>query len=243
MPSVRQLVTELGLGTAAVQWAYHELQAEGLLVAKPGRGVSVADLAMGTSTRTGEHSDILRALIAPSISHARSLGFGGAELMEAIGKVTEAPQPVTRPPRVVFVGSCLASGDTYRPMLREVLGPLGLAVDGVQFADLERDEHIPDDYEPILMIVAVIGTNPQLREVSERRQTRIYGLVVDLTEETHHAIIHLPQTGDVALIGQRQCLPSAPRCCSSTSSMMTACTQRSRRISRWRAGRYVLLRL
>jgi len=209
VPSVRQLATDLHMATATVQRVYQELQLEGLLTGKPGRGVFVTDLAGNVPPRTEERTEILRALLARPISHARSLGFADAELLEAIGRLTTDTLPVEGQPRVVFVGSSEASTQKYPPLLRAALGHLGLTVDGVTFTDLERDEGILDALEPITMIVALIGTYPQLREVAARRNTRIYGLVVDLSEETQQALIHLPPEGEIAPIGQPQYVPSA----------------------------------
>jgi hypothetical protein len=94
-------------------------------------------------------------------------------------------------------------------LLREPLGRLGLQVAGVQFADLERDERVLDPFEPIRMIVALIGTFQHLQDVARRRATPIYGLVLDLTEMAQSSLIHLPTEGSVALISQQVYLASA----------------------------------
>ena len=96
VPSVRQLATDLQMATATVQRVYQEMQAEGFLLAQPGRGVFVADMANSLPPRTEERGEILRALLARPISHARSLGFADAELLEAVGRITNAAQPSPR---------------------------------------------------------------------------------------------------------------------------------------------------
>ncbi len=209
VPSVRQLATDLRMATATVQRVYNELQAEGLLVGQPGRGVYVANLASGIPVRTEERGEILRALFARPISHARSLGFADEELLAAIDAVAGLAATPSRPPRVVFVGTSAASVRKYPPLLRKALGPLGLAVDGALFSDVERDECVLDALEPIRMIVALVGSYPHLREVAARRGVPIFGLVVELAETTQRALIDLPPEGDVALIGQQVYLPSA----------------------------------
>ena len=208
-PSVRQLATDLQMATATVQRVYQEMQSEGFLLAQPGRGVFVADMANSLPPRTEERGEILRALLARPISHARSLGFADAELLEAVGRITNAAQPSPGKARVVFVGSSDRSKRKYPPVLRQAVGQLGLTVEGVEFSELERNESLLDEFEPIVMMVALVGTYPYLREIAERRKIQLYGLVVDLAESTQRRLIHLPSEGDVALIGQPQYVSGA----------------------------------
>jgi len=209
VPSVRQLATDLQMATATVQRVYQELQAEGFLLAQPGRGVFVADMANSLPPRTEERSEILKALLARPISHARSLGFADAELLEAVGRITSAAQPTSGQARVVFVGSSERSRRKYPPILRQAVSQLGLEVEGIEFSRLQADESALDEFEPLVMLVALVGTYPYLREIAERRKVPLYGLVVDLAESTQRRLIHLPPEGDVALIGQPQYVSGA----------------------------------
>jgi GntR family transcriptional regulator len=209
VPSVRQLATDLQMATATVQRVYQELQAEGFLVAQPGRGVFVADTASSPPPPTAERSEILRALLARPISHARSLGFADAELLEAVGRITSTAAPSAGQARVVFVGSSELSKQKYPPILRQAMGRLGVTVEGVAFSELEANVSLLDAFEPIVMMVALVGTYPYLREIAARRKIQLYGLVVDLAESTQRRLIHLPPDGDVALIGQPQYVSGA----------------------------------
>jgi GntR family transcriptional regulator len=209
VPSVRQLATDLQMATATVQRVYQELQAEGFLLAQPGRGVYVADTTNSPPPRSEERGEILRALLARPISHARSLGFADAELLEAVGRITSAAQPAAGQARVVFVGSSGLSKRKYPPILRQAIGRLGVTVEGVELNELQANESLLDAFEPIVMMVALVGTYPYLREIAEQRKIRLYGLVVDLAESTQRRLIHLPPEGDVALIGQPQYVSGA----------------------------------
>lgn len=209
VPSVRQLATDLQMATATVQRVYQELQAEGFLLAQPGRGVFVVDTAASPPPPTEERGEILRALLSRPISHARSLGFADTELLEAVGRITSAAQPAAGQARVVFVGSSDRSKRKYPPILRQAIGQLGVTVEGVAFSELEANERLLDAYEPIIMMVALVGTYPYLREIAARRKVELYGLVVDLAESTQRRLIHLPPEGDVALIGQPQYVSGA----------------------------------
>jgi hypothetical protein len=95
------------------------------------------------------------------------------------------------------------------PMLTEMLRPADIELLGVQFSELARDEHLLDAYEPISMIVALIGTFPDLRAVAARHHAPLFGLVVELSDEAQRALIELPSEGQIALIAQQRYLPSA----------------------------------
>jgi hypothetical protein len=82
-------------------------------------------------------------------------------------------------------------------------------LEGVQFSELARNEHLLDAFEPIRLIVALIGTFPDLRAVAARHDAPLFGLVVELTEDAQRAMIDLPSEGKIALVAQQRYLPSA----------------------------------
>jgi DNA-binding transcriptional regulator YhcF (GntR family) len=211
--SVRQLAADLGLATATAQRVYADLQERGLLVGQAGRGVFVAELAPGAQPSERERTAMLRDLLARAISQARSLGYADDEVLAAVaglaGALASQPAATVGPPRVVFVGSSDASVEKYVPMLTEMLRPADIELLGVQFSELARDEHLLDAYEPISMIVALIGTFPDLRAVAARHHAPLFGLVVELSDEAQRALIELPSEGQIALIAQQRYLPSA----------------------------------
>lgn len=209
VPSVRQLAADLRVATATVQRVYNDLQAQGLLIGRAGRGVFVADLASGAPPQSEERREILRGLLARPVAHARSLGFADSEVLETIERLTDSPVMLAGPPHVVFVGTSAASVRKYVALLGDALRPLGLAVDGILSTALAQDECVLDRFEPIRMIVGLVGIFADLREVAARRGAPVYGLVIDLAEETQEALINLPPDGTVALVGPQRFLPSA----------------------------------
>ena len=212
VPSVRQLAADLRLATATAQRVYADLQERGLLVGQAGRGVFVAELAPGARASQEGRQTMLRDLLARPISQARSLGYGDEEVVAAISLLAAQPSmtAVTAgPPRVVFVGSSEASVQKYVPLLTQLLAPLNVQLEGVQFSELARDEHLLDAFEPIRLIVALIGAFPDLRAVAARHDAPLFGLVVELTEDAQHAMIDLPSKGQIALVAQQRYLPSA----------------------------------
>ena len=209
VPSVRHLAADLGLATATAQRVYADLQERGLLVGQAGRGVFVAELAPGVQPSMAGRSAMLRDLLARPISQARSLGYGDEEVVAAVSQLVVQPPVTAGPPRVVFVGSSEASVQKYAAMLSGLLAPLPVHLEGVQFSDLARDEHLLDALEPLKLIVALIGTFPDLRAVAARHNVPLFGLVVELAEETQLALLDLPPDVPIALIAQQRYLPSA----------------------------------
>ena len=212
LPSVRQLASDLGLATATVQRTYSELQAQGLVVGQTGRGVYVADLTTGVPDLSAERSEALRGLLARVVSHARGLGFADDEIASAMRDLLGGfgGNGTSPPPRVVFVGPLMEVADKYSTLLREPLASLGVVVEGLLLSELEeRGDAALDPLEPIRCLVSTIGTFPDLRRLTGHRGTPLFGLVVDLTEETQHLLVQLPHDVPVGLVAEERYLPSA----------------------------------
>ena len=209
LPSVRQLAADLGMATATVQRAYNELQTQGLLVGQAGRGVYVGDLATGLPGLAAERSEVLSDLLARSVSHARSLGFGEDEIVAAVRALLGDGKLQAGPSRVVFVGRQRETVDKYVRLLREALLGLDVAVEGVALTDLERDDTILDQLEPIRCIVSLIGSFAEVRHLTGQRGVPLYGLVVELTEAAQYALVHLPDDVLIGLVAEHQYLTSA----------------------------------
>jgi GntR family transcriptional regulator len=212
LPSVRQLASDLGLATATVQRTYGELQAQGLLVGQTGRGVYVADLTTGVPDLSAERSEALRGLLARVVSHARSLGFADEEISSSMRDLLGGAgrNGASPPPRVVFVGPLMEVADKYSMLLREPLAGLGVVVEGLLLSELEEKGDVAlDPLEPIRCLVSTVGVVPDLRRLAGHRGTPVFGLVVDLTEETQHLLVQLPDDVRIGLVAEERYLPSA----------------------------------
>ena len=84
LPSVRQLSRELVVNHNTVARAYTELEREGLLVSRPGRGFYVAqprnDLTRAARDRR------LRELLDPWLTEAVHLGFAAEEVLRIVAQ-------------------------------------------------------------------------------------------------------------------------------------------------------------
>jgi GntR family transcriptional regulator len=87
LPTVREVAVELSINPNTVNRAYAELERDGTLTSKRGRGTFIAEPA-GTSRtmRADRLADIARRALA----ECRVFGFTGVDLQDAIKRFREA---------------------------------------------------------------------------------------------------------------------------------------------------------
>jgi GntR family transcriptional regulator len=209
VPPVRQLANDLQMSTATVQRAYNELQAQGLLIGRAGRGVFVGELATGVSQHPAERDEMLRALFAHAVLHARSLGFVTPEVISTVRSLMGDETVTVAASRVIFVGAQPEFVEKYSALLRDALGRFDLEVQGVVLSDLEHQRVELDSFGPIRVLVSLIGTFADVQRLVRHHNIPLYGLVVDLTEATQRALVRRPTGEPVALVAERMHLPSA----------------------------------
>jgi hypothetical protein len=204
------------MATATVQRTYAELQSQGLLVGQAGRGVFVADLAVGVPAESremaSERDAVLHGLLARSVSNAQALGFRVDEI-EAKVRALAASSRIEAdgaPGRVVFVGVESLVADKYRGLLRLALADLHIDVGEVLLDDLEqRGDAALDELEPIRCLVSLVGSFAEMRRLAGPRGTSLFGLVLDLTAETQQRLVDLPTDEPIGLVAEERYLPSA----------------------------------
>lgn len=209
LPSVRRLASELGLATATVQRACGELQREGVLVGQVGRGVYVAELDPGARDARAERAALLNSLFARSVVHARSIGFTDEQILESVRQLVggEDSHPNIH---LVFVGAGPEFAEKYRSLLAEALVDLRLTVSAMTLDDLERDADAAlDGLEPIVCLVSLVGTFAEVRRLARHRGTPLFGLVVDLTQDSQSALIDLADDTPIALVAEDHYVQSA----------------------------------
>jgi len=84
LPSVRQLAAELGVNPNTVQQAYRELERDGLVEVRRGRGTFVSDRGWDEDERRALLEDVARRALLDAQKH----GASPAELIEAIRAIT-----------------------------------------------------------------------------------------------------------------------------------------------------------
>jgi DNA-binding transcriptional regulator YhcF (GntR family) len=209
LPSVRQLAAQLDLAPATVQRTYGELQAQGFLVAQPGRGIHVPDLTADLPNLAEESSDVLRTALERALTHVRGLGFTDREILSTVGDLVFGGRLAAGKPRVVFVAVTHEFAETYRGLLRDELAGLNCTVDTLTLDELATNpDLVLDRLEPVRCLVSVVGTFSEMRRLVGHREILLFPLVVDLTEETQQAFVHLPTDVPIGLIAEKHLIPT-----------------------------------
>ena len=85
LPTVRQLAADLGVAAGTVMRAYAELEGDGLLVTRRGRGTSVS--ASPSTLPVVERQRRLAELAASLVAQARRLGAADDEIRRAVDRL------------------------------------------------------------------------------------------------------------------------------------------------------------
>ena len=72
LPSIRQLAATLRVTTVTVRHAYDALASENLVVSRPGKGVTVAELNGDARTQVSLRREALADLFTPAVNRARA---------------------------------------------------------------------------------------------------------------------------------------------------------------------------
>jgi len=91
LPSVRQLAAELKVNPNTVQQAYRELEREGLVQVRRGKGTFVAEMRDGDRAR--QRSELATSLAKRALREAHRHGLGAEELVEAIRRAASDSAP------------------------------------------------------------------------------------------------------------------------------------------------------
>ena len=84
LPSVRQLSGELGINPNTIQKAYRQMEAEGLIYSRPGRGNFVTP---AVSEQRLKQQKAQMARVEEAIRHAKEMGIGSDRILETVEKV------------------------------------------------------------------------------------------------------------------------------------------------------------
>jgi hypothetical protein len=110
---------------------------------------------------------------------------------------------------VIFVAVTRDFAEAYRIALRDELAGLNCTVDTLTLDELALNpDLVLDRLEPLRCLVSVVGTFAEMRRLVGHRETLLFPLVVDLTEETQQAFVHLPHDEPVGLVAEKHLIPT-----------------------------------
>lgn len=120
LPTVRSLAGQLGVSPVTVSQVYRELQAGGVLIARPGRGTFVAD-ALGM-VAGGDRERHLEALMDRAAAEGRRLGLDRTALTRRFEEHLERGGNHARSLTLLIVGVFAAATRGYAEALQAELG-------------------------------------------------------------------------------------------------------------------------
>ena len=91
LPSVRQLAGDLKVNPNTVQQAYRELERQGLVQVRRGKGTFVAEMRDGGRAR--QRTELVTSVAKRALREAHRHGLGAEELVEAIRRAANDSEP------------------------------------------------------------------------------------------------------------------------------------------------------
>ena len=193
LPTVRQLAGFLRINRNTVARALADLQQDGYLESRQGRGTFVVD----RPTREGQAARSLERLVEDTLDRARRLGFTHEELLATIA--TRAPHgrtPRTHKTRALLIECNQAELHRYREQLEE---ELPLSVDRLLVE--EMDARIARDPGFLKGYRAVITTFFHIHEVKQALPPSAPPAVALLSEANISSLLRLTELPQGTTIG------------------------------------------
>lgn len=134
LPTVRSMAQRLGVSPVTVSQVYRDLQKDGVLVARAGRGTFVAD-ALGM-VAGGDRERHLEAFMDRTAAEGHRLGLDDAALAQRFARHLEAGGADTRTLTLLVVGTFATATQGYAEALQAELGA-ATRVRATTFDDLQ----------------------------------------------------------------------------------------------------------
>ena len=182
LPSIRDLTAKLGVHRNTVHRVYLELQAGGLLVSRPGKGVFVNESL--SETISVKELNALDSLIERYFQEANELGINPITLSRLVGQ--RAPGYDARRPTVAFV-ECTAHQS--QDCARDLAESFGTQVLHLLLDDLRAEpEAVPSHLKHI---VTSLFHFDEVRELVSPLQRKVHPVTYDLHPATRKLLREL----------------------------------------------------
>jgi GntR family transcriptional regulator len=195
VPSVRELATQLGLAANTVARAYQELQDDGLLVTRTGRGTFVNSL-IDTQLPARNGPATLQTILRPAVASARAVGYAAGEIRAAVETLL-ADETVT-------VGLVALNEGVVRKwtgLLHDEFDDLGIEVVAFTIADL-RDNRAAAlaRLEGVTHVFTMVTTYAEVRSLLQPYGKKVSALITELSMATHQELATLPVDRLIGLV-------------------------------------------
>jgi len=196
LPTERALAAELGVSRNTVSLAYRQLEAEGLITSRQGRGTFVAEA--DDILRMENKRERLNRVIAVSYTHALALGVNPDEFLQVVTRRVEERRKMLSDVKIAFVECNREQLDYFSKELE--LGT-GVKVLPVLTDDLFRGaEEARETVARSDMVVTTFFHLDEVRTSLPERSEDVLGIALDPDMETIVRIARLPPGSDVLLV-------------------------------------------
>jgi GntR family transcriptional regulator len=196
LPTIRQLAGYLGINRNTVQKAYQELEGEGLVECRRGRGCAVVE-QIGTTTQPVVSPELLD-VIDRAIEEARQLGVRPDDLATFLyARAQQRPaQPLTR--HVVFVECEAAITNAIALTIQE---RLGMQVTPILLEDVrEPTREVEEQLRQAHVVATTFFHIQELRTLLARTGKEVVALAVKPHLENLIRIAGIPRGTSVGLV-------------------------------------------
>jgi GntR family transcriptional regulator len=183
LPSIRELTAQLGIHRNTVHRVYLELQASGLLVSRPGKGVFVNETL--SEVISIKEMNAVDELIERYFEEANQLGINPNTLARLVGQ--RAPGYDSHHPSVAFVECTDHQSQECARDLGEAFGinVLHMLLDDLRGNGGEFSAHLQH-------IVTSIFHYDEVRELVRKSSKRVHPITYDLHPATRKVLRELP---------------------------------------------------
>ena len=196
LPTERALAAQLGVSRNTVSLAYRQLEAEGLITSRQGRGTFVAEA--DDLLRLENKRERLNRVVDSALDDALALGVNPDEFLQVVTRRVEERRKMLSDVRIAFVECNREQLDYFSKELE--LGT-GVKVLPVLTDDLFRgSQEAIDTIASSDMVVTTFFRLDEVRASLPERSDDILGIALDPDMETIVRIARLPPGSSVLLV-------------------------------------------
>lgn len=196
LPTERALAAELGVSRNTVSLAYRQLEAEGLITSRQGRGTFVAEA--DDILRMENKRERLNRVIDSALDDALALGVNPDEFLQVMSRRVEERRKMLSDVKIAFVECNREQLDYFSKELELGTGVKVLPVltdDLVRGAEEARETVARSD-----MVVTTFFHLDEVRASFPERSEDVLGIALDPDMETIVRIARLPPGSNVLLV-------------------------------------------
>jgi DNA-binding transcriptional regulator YhcF (GntR family) len=201
LPSVRELSAQLDVAPLTIAQVYRDLAQQGIVVARPGAGTFVGDVAgPGLSSALRTPSTNLCRMVEGWLQQAMLQGYTPADvrrvLLERIAEPTENTVPL-----LWMVGNFRSATEAYAHEIESILAGLRAQVRPMLLAELQGS--LPDlaaELASVKLVLTIPTRLPEVRALLEPHECRVAAVAFRISTETRQRLASIGPDKRVGII-------------------------------------------